>query len=156
MSLNEKYPYITAWLGYSVVIIVAIAILVFILSSLGFLFFPIVSFFAFKELTKHHLHPNLPENNFLKDKGISNKFPFFTAWFVFFIFSLIPTLLISNISQLFDNQTFYLILEMALWIFVNFFIYKFVVKKLLVEKFLPNDSPDNMIMGDLMSNEEYE
>jgi len=145
VSLNEKHPYLTAWLGYAVAVIVVTNILLFIIGGFGFLLIPIVSFIAFKELTKHHLRLNLPENNFLKDKGISNKFPFFTAWFVFFVFSLLPTLLISNISQLFDNPAIYLIIEMALWVFVNFFIYKFVVKKLLIDKFPPNESLENLI-----------
>jgi quinol-cytochrome oxidoreductase complex cytochrome b subunit len=145
VSLNEKHPYLTAWLGYAAAVIVVTNILLFIFGGFGFLLIPIVSFFAFKELTKHHLQPNLPENNFLKDKGFSNKFPFFTAWFVFFVFSLLPTFLISNISQLFDNPAIYLILEMVLWVFVNFFIYRFVVKKLLIAKFPPNESSENLI-----------
>ena len=136
MTLNEKHPYLTAWIGFVAIMAVGALILGFLqLSSVTInglirLFFLIgIGFLVFKALIKEHILENSHEIHLATAKGLSAKYPFLTAWLGFLGLSLIPTYAISFFASLIRNDVGSFIVELTLGTVVNFFVFKFVVSR---------------------------
>jgi len=142
MSLKKKYPYLTAWLKYTIITFGISFTVGAILRSFNYgivlwlFLLPFISYLVFETVIWKNILDDSGENISKTDGNFSERHPFFVAWIGFTIISV----LINNIirfpsQQLFPDSTLMAIIQLGLWTFINFFVFKFFVKKYIVDQF---------------------
>ena len=131
MSLNEKYPYLTAWIGFVACLMFSGLILGLIFSGFNFavassfLYF-CGGFVVFRLLVQHHLTGKIIDHH--RDERVG----FLTAWVGFFVLHLIPSSIIYYFSMRITHLGLAFLVNLVLWTICNFYIFRFVIKRHIV------------------------
>lgn len=140
-NTSEKYPILTAWLGFMVIMSVGALIFSLMLMKASFaanvflqLVFTILGgFIAFKLVIEHHVLSQFEELLIIDvaNKSLAQRFPLQLAWFSFLIVNFITVMLIRWATYSLPYLLVFLV-PFILEIFVGYFIFAFAVNRYVV------------------------
>lgn len=140
-NTSEKYPILTAWLGFMA--IMSVGALIFSLTLMKAssaanvffsLFFSILGgFIAFKLVIEHHVLSQFKGSLIIDvaNKSLAQRFPLQLAWISFLIINFIPVMLIRWATYSFHYLLVFLV-PFILEIIVGYFIFALAVNHYVV------------------------
>ena len=142
MDMTDKYPYLTAWIGFVASMSLGTLLFGFVLSfivskpNMFFLvFFLVVGFYVFRKLVIMHVLGSASVEELRMNQRASNlssRYPFLTAWIGFLAIGLIPNVLISYLTYMIPGQILSLLIGYTIYVVANFFVFRFVVNRNIV------------------------
>ena len=145
MGMSDKYPYLTAWIGF--VMSISLYTLIFSVVTSFFLstpyliflvFFTFIGFLVFRSMVIKHVlgRPGIGDMMLNpKTEGLSSRYPFLTAWIGFILMSLVINGFIMNLSDMIPSPMLTFLISYTIWIMVDFFVFRFVVRRYIPEMF---------------------
>lgn len=143
-NTNEKYPLLTAWLGFMAIMSVGALIISLTLthasSSINtivqFTFIFVGGFFILKLMLEHHvlIQVDGSSENQQPAHSLTQQFSILAVWIGFIILNIFPMILIQWVSNL-TPYPFNFLVTFGLGIFVGYFIFAFLVNWFIVSRY---------------------
>ncbi len=140
-NTGEKYPILTAWLGFTAIMSVGALILGLVFMRVGTLVNTILQliftflggYFVAKLMIEHHILSQFEGPPIIDEvsKTLSQRLPLLATWISFLALSILPTMAIQWIANLFPYPFAFLI-NFILAIIVGYFIFAFAANKFVV------------------------